>query len=88
MKSHLLRPVLSFCVVAFLILACSTLSLPSGTSGNGGNSNNGSSAGSPTQAIQPNQPTQPTQASAQTPASKYFQEDFNGSLDGWSHYRC
>jgi hypothetical protein len=73
MKHPLLKSLLLPCFIAFMILACSSRSLPSG------NSNNGSSASSPTQSGQSNQPIQ-------SAASKYFQEDFNGNLDGWSHF--
>jgi hypothetical protein len=72
MKYRLLRPALTSFVIAFLILACGSLSVPG--SGNGGSST--SSA----------QSNQPTQGSASSAGGKYFQEDFNNSMDGWSHF--
>ena len=38
-----------------------------------------------TSSSQPNATNQPAATSA-SPLSKYFQEDFNGGLDGWSHF--
>ncbi len=71
---------LGFIVFLFVSLACSTLSL--GTT----------AAPQPSQSQPPpSQPqvsatSQPAATSTQQAPSKYFQEDFNGGFDNWSHF--
>ncbi|MGA7192315.1 MAG: family 16 glycoside hydrolase [Anaerolineales bacterium] len=86
MKNLSLRIVFVWCLIAFVILACTTLTSLGSINGDGNNSNGGN-AGSSTQSSQSNQPASTsTLASTQSATSKYFQEDFNGGLDGWSHF--
>jgi len=66
-----------FIVFLFVSLACSTLSL-------GTTAAPQQQPPSPPQA-QASATSQPAAASTQAP-SKYFQEDFNGSFDNWSHF--
>jgi hypothetical protein len=72
MKAQLFRPALVFCMIALSSLACGVLS----GSGSGGGSASGGGS-SPT-----GESAQPTEA----PVSKYFQEDFNGGFDNWTHF--
>jgi hypothetical protein len=79
MRSRLIKSASLLLGVIILILV--TVSCSSSTIGNGsgntnnGTNNNGTSTGN----------SSSTQGTS-TIVSKYFQEDFNGNLDGWSHY--
>ncbi len=83
MKSKSFRPLFSLSAIVLMMLACGFLgsttssggSTPAGQSSQS-NQSNQSNVTNPPAATEP-----PSQAS-----QKYFQEDFNSSLSGWSHF--